>query len=530
MEEASPVRARLAIILVSLAVLSLLRTAENYPGHQGGKRNLLLSPLKERSVSRTSTYPRDLTAARLTRTRGLRNVGEVTLWGGGGAGSKPENASRGDDRLNTSDSNNLPPPLCVLKVVQGSLIAHQVLVARGIFGLEDAVHVTYTKSSFSRDFERGDGSGAIVLSHATNGSVITKNAMEAIAYMQKNLSHAAYVNVDLYHENDEAMKQRCEKLGAWLESDFSEAMINCARARVRRHPSTYKQFLDSVFGALERIEHLLTYQPWISGRNVTLADVQLFPMLVRLDHIFHALGVNRNYAMHMPSTNSYMRTIYQIQGVAEAMPMQQIRDYYFNSQMLNPGGFHSQGPEFDLDTAMPRRDDIGIAGFYKKVYPVAEEPGLSLQVQQITSIWGGGWMLGAKFCRLAFARDLRHLGMYDSSLKGQSLRLRKLAVKTLRVDTDLFLTDEEYISTRDMVECAAEQFNCTGDGYLTDMLRHTTWGGAHSEEMRTPLKTRNSSIGQCAASSDPRLRACVFTRQQDIVFRIMREVRVSDVR
>uniref|UniRef100_A0A7S0D8X8 OTU domain-containing protein n=1 Tax=Amorphochlora amoebiformis TaxID=1561963 RepID=A0A7S0D8X8_9EUKA len=378
---------------------------------------------------------------------------------------------------NTTDARipSPPPPVYLLKLVRGSLSGHQVLLARGLFGLEDGVGVLGTKGCYGPGVESWEGS--LQLMYAGNRSVVARGRDGIIRYFQEKLGDLAYETIDLFPRQDQVLlKDRIHTLLEWLDADLDKASISCAKAKARKDPRAYKQNVNKVFACLDRLEHLLSFQPMLAGSNLTIIDVLVWPMLLRIDPCFHSLGLDRKYLSNYPGLDTYMRTIYQLPGAAEASDISDIRRYYLESPHLNPGGFETVGPEIDLDLPLPNRPrPAGIPGFYTRTYPVEEEPGLSLQVQQVSA--AGDCLFQSIAIGLAFARECKHVSMYDKSLRSESLFLRRLAVDTLKTDCDLFMQDDEVISTEELVACAASQFNISSQQYLKDMTRPATWGG-----------------------------------------------------
>jgi len=51
----------------------------------------------------------------------------------------------------------------------------------------------------------------------------------------------------------------------------------------------YDKAVREVFGALDRVEEILSHQRFLAGSSLTEADVKLFTSLVRFDRIYYGL-------------------------------------------------------------------------------------------------------------------------------------------------------------------------------------------------------------------------------------------------
>ena len=51
----------------------------------------------------------------------------------------------------------------------------------------------------------------------------------------------------------------------------------------------YDKAVREVFGALERVEEIVSHQRYLSGSTITEADIRLFTSLIRFDRIYYGL-------------------------------------------------------------------------------------------------------------------------------------------------------------------------------------------------------------------------------------------------
>lgn len=96
--------------------------------------------------------------------------------------------------------------------------------------------------------------------------------------------------------------------------------------------------------------------PWLCGPAPTLADVQLFPTLVRLELVYAPLfGVSRRPLWQLPALWDWRRRFHALEGVAAScFPQAWQRDYFGALFPLHPSGIIPAGPDLaSLLTGMP---------------------------------------------------------------------------------------------------------------------------------------------------------------------------------
>jgi len=88
----------------------------------------------------------------------------------------------------------------------------------------------------------------------------------------------------------------------------------------------------------------------LAGDRLTLADVRMFPTLVRFDHCYHtAFKCDRQYLHQYKNLWPYLRDLYQTTGVAETVRMEHIKDQGYYQGEITP-----IGPDIDFDAPHDR--------------------------------------------------------------------------------------------------------------------------------------------------------------------------------
>jgi glutathionyl-hydroquinone reductase len=127
------------------------------------------------------------------------------------------------------------------------------------------------------------------------------------------------------------------------------------RCGFARHQAAYDRAETALFAALEEAERALKEAetghnpgagPWLCGEALTLADVQLFPTLIRLELVYAPLfGVSRRPLWQLPALWRWRQRFYRLPGVADCCFDQAWRTDYFAALFpLHPSGIVPAGP------------------------------------------------------------------------------------------------------------------------------------------------------------------------------------------
>ena len=140
-----------------------------------------------------------------------------------------------------------------------------------------------------------------------------------------------------------------ERIAPWrerLQHTVSDGVYRCGFARSQ---AAYDRAEAALFAALEEAEATLAGRggPWLCGEAPTLADVQLFPTLIRLELVYAPLfGVSRKPLWQFPALWQWRGRFWRLPGVAgTCFPDAWRRDYFGALFPLHPSGIVPAGPE-----------------------------------------------------------------------------------------------------------------------------------------------------------------------------------------
>jgi putative glutathione S-transferase len=124
-----------------------------------------------------------------------------------------------------------------------------------------------------------------------------------------------------------------------LQHSVNDGVYRCGFARTQE---AYDRAEADLFATLQAADTDLGARPggWLSGPELSLADVMLFPTLIRLELVYAPLfGCSRLALWQLPALADWRRHFFALPGVdSTCWPEAWRRDYFGALFPLNPGG------------------------------------------------------------------------------------------------------------------------------------------------------------------------------------------------
>jgi putative glutathione S-transferase len=154
--------------------------------------------------------------------------------------------------------------------------------------------------------------------------------------------------------NPEALRPAIDGWRERLQGAVNDGVYRCGFARTQ---AAYDQAEQELFDTLAAVEaELAARGPWLCGERLTLADVVLFPTLIRLELVYAPLfGVSRRPLWQLPALWNWRRRFFALPGVASTCTPDAWRADYFGALFpLHPSGIIPAGPDLaTLVTSQP---------------------------------------------------------------------------------------------------------------------------------------------------------------------------------
>ena len=147
---------------------------------------------------------------------------------------------------------------------------------------------------------------------------------------------------------DLAPEDLAEAIATWqtlLQHSVNDGVYRCGFAR---NQAAYDRAEQALFTALAQVESsLASHGPWLCGNRLTLADLRLFPTLIRWEAVYAPLfGCSRQPLWQFPNIWTWRQRLFALPGVQATCDAQAWREDYFGALFpLNPGGIVPAGPD-----------------------------------------------------------------------------------------------------------------------------------------------------------------------------------------
>ena len=265
---------------------------------------------------------------------------------------------------------------------------HRTIITRRLLGLEDAISLglagpthdwrSWTfdldpeekdpatglhrlqEAYFNRfpDYPRGITVPAIV---ETESAKVVTNDFPSIPvdFQTQWTEHHRAGAPDLYPEH---LRTKIDELATWL---FHEVNNGVYRAGFAGSQEAYDQAYDRLWKAMDWLEDHLGEHRYLVGDQVTLADVYLYPTLIRFDAVYVGhFKASRNRISELPNLYGYLRELFQLPGFGDTTDFTEIKEhYYITHSEVNPTRIVPGGPDLSGLMEPHGRERLGGAPF-----------------------------------------------------------------------------------------------------------------------------------------------------------------------
>ncbi|XP_046841350.1 glutathionyl-hydroquinone reductase YqjG-like [Xenia sp. Carnegie-2017] len=266
-----------------------------------------------------------------------------------------------------------------LYVCYGCPWAHRTLILRKLKGLENVIAVDFVdwllkkpegwrfskeKSGCTRDTVNNfeflsevyklsnptySGNWTVpVLFDKTNKVIVSNESSDIIRMLNTEFNDFCetenQANLDLYPIE---LREKIDGINEWVYSDINNGVYRCGFASSQE---AYDKAVLKLFESLDKVEHILAKNRYLTGAKMTEADIRLFVTLIRFDVVYHChFKCNKKRILDYPNLYGFMKDIYQSAGIASTVNFDHIKKLYQVSQStINPYGIVAIGPDLDL--------------------------------------------------------------------------------------------------------------------------------------------------------------------------------------
>ncbi len=151
-----------------------------------------------------------------------------------------------------------------------------------------------------------------------------------------------------YKSSDLAPKALQKEISEWqelLQPSVNNGVYRCGFAR---NQSAYDNACDELFSALKTVNQSLANKgPWLCGEQMTLADIRLFPTLIRWEMIYQPFfGCSQAPLWSFPHLWEWRQKLLSLPKVAKTCDAKAWRTDYFGALFpLQPSNIVPAGPD-----------------------------------------------------------------------------------------------------------------------------------------------------------------------------------------
>ncbi|WP_150244285.1 glutathione S-transferase family protein [Nocardiopsis quinghaiensis] len=160
---------------------------------------------------------------------------------------------------------------------------------------------------------------------------------------------------DLYPE---ALRGEIDAVSGEVYTDLNNGVYRAGFAPDQEH---YDAAVTDVFARLDALEERLSTRRYLVGDSVTVADIGLFPTLVRFDAAYHGhFKCNIRKLSEYPALWAYARDLFQTPGFGDTTNLDHVRThYYWVHTAINPTRIIAAGPDPRRWLTAHHREEMG---------------------------------------------------------------------------------------------------------------------------------------------------------------------------
>ncbi len=174
-------------------------------------------------------------------------------------------------------------------------------------------------------------------------TIVNNESSEIIRMFNSAFNDLTGERSDFYPES---LRADIDDLNQLIYDDINNGVYRTGFATSQQ---AYEAAFQRLFNALDVIEQRLGQQRYLMGKTLTEADWRLFTTLIRFDSVYYGhFKTNLRHIEDYPNLSNYVRELYQMEGIAETVNFDHIKNHYYVSQTtINPTQVVPVGPVLD---------------------------------------------------------------------------------------------------------------------------------------------------------------------------------------
>ena len=259
--------------------------------------------------------------------------------------------------------------------------AHRTLIMRKLKGLESVIGLSITNWLMREDgitFKPEDGVISDPINHADflwqiykaakpdysgrvtvpvlwdkrTKTIVSNESADIIRMMNSAFDGIGAVGPDYYPSD---LRHEIDVVNKLVYDTINNGVYKAGFATTQ---AAYQAAVIPLFAALDLLDHRLAAQRYLTGDQMTEADVRLVTTLLRFDIVYVGhFKCNIRRIADYPALSAYLADLFAIDAVASTFRPYHIKNHYYRSHpWINPTGIVPIGPASDL--VEPERGEI----------------------------------------------------------------------------------------------------------------------------------------------------------------------------
>lgn len=202
------------------------------------------------------------------------------------------------------------------------------------------LHQVYTAA-------KPDYSGRVtvpVLWDKQNNTIVSNESSEIIRMMNSAFDKVGASGRDYYPEQ---LRHEIDVVNDLVYDKVNNGVYKAGFATTQE---AYEAAVVPLFETLDLLDHRLAAQRYLTGDQLTEADIRLVTTLLRFDIVYVGhFKCNIRRIVDYPALSAYLADLLAIDAVASTFRPDHIKNHYYRSHpWINPTGVVPLGPVFDL--------------------------------------------------------------------------------------------------------------------------------------------------------------------------------------
>ena len=180
-----------------------------------------------------------------------------------------------------------------------------------------------------------------VLWDKETGQIVNNESSDIIIMLNDAFSSYTNSDLDLYPEE---LKHEIDELNDFIYTHINNGVYKCG---FTTDQNVYESEFNKLFNALDRIDERLSGKIYLVQDKLTLADIRLFPTLIRFDVVYYNhFKTNKKHIYEYENLRQFLKNLYHREKIKPTVKFDEIKDHYFKThQYINPTRIVPSGPD-----------------------------------------------------------------------------------------------------------------------------------------------------------------------------------------